>query len=145
LAFRVSIFTVPWEFTPMFKLRRRLIFVGFLALPIALISGRAVSAADIFGAISYSTPDGADGYSYNYNSQAEAEARALAECRGYGGINCQILVWFKNGCGAMATAPSGAYGSGWGTTTGLAESEALKTCQKSGDRCQIKRWVCTEH
>jgi hypothetical protein len=128
----------------MFKHHRQLIFAGFLALPIALISSRSVSAADVFGAISYSASDGADGYSYNYNSQAEAEARALAECRGYGGTDCQILVWFRNACGAMATAPSGAYGSGWGTTTGLAEAAALDTCEQSGNGCKVKRWVCTD-
>jgi Domain of unknown function (DUF4189) len=128
----------------MFKQRRRLIFVGFLALPIAFVSTQAVRAADMFGAISYSASDGADGYSHNYDSQAEAEARALAECRGYGGTDCQILVWFRNACGAMATAPSGAYGSGWGTTTGLAESAALDTCEQSGSSCKVKRWVCTD-
>ncbi len=128
----------------MLKQYRQLIFAGFLALPIALFSSQAVRAADMFGAISYSASDGADGYSHNYNSQAEAEARALAECRSYGGTDCQVLVWFRNGCGAMATSPSGAYGSGSGTTTGLAESAALDTCRKSGAGCKIKRWVCTD-
>ncbi|MBW4552007.1 MAG: DUF4189 domain-containing protein [Aphanocapsa sp. GSE-SYN-MK-11-07L] len=128
----------------MFRLSRQLMFAGLLALPIALVAGQAAQAQDRFGAISYSASDGADGYSYNYASRSAAEDRALSECRGYGGTDCQVLVWFRNACGAMAVSSSGAYGSGWGTTTGLAESAALGSCERSGASCQIKRWVCTD-
>ncbi len=128
----------------MFKQYRQLVLAGFLALPIALCVGQSAKAQDMFGAISYSPSDGADGYSYNYASRGDAEDRALSECRGYGGTQCQILVWFRNACGAMATSSSGAYGSGWGTTTGLAESAALNSCEQSGANCVIERSVCTD-
>jgi Domain of unknown function (DUF4189) len=127
----------------MFKQYRKLILAGFLTLPIALFVGQSAKAQDMFGAISYSPSDGADGYSYNYASRSAAEDRALSECRGYGGTDCQVLVWFRNACAAMATSPSGAYGSGWGTTTGLAESAALDSCEQSGESCVIERSVCT--
>lgn len=95
--------------------------------------------AGYFGAIAYSPSYEYVGYSYDYSNQEEAENAALNECGYY---DCQALVWFENGCGALAVGYNG-YGSGWGETQALAESYALDTCYNYTDGCEIVRWVCT--
>ncbi|MEB3337148.1 MAG: DUF4189 domain-containing protein [Leptolyngbyaceae bacterium] len=115
-----------------------------VALPILLIgTGKAV-ARDYYGAITYSEDSGAHGYSYDYATRRAAETRALSECESNAGTgDCEVLVWFKNGCGALATAPDGAYGSGWaGNRTG-AEDQAISSCSQYARGCRVKRWVCT--
>lgn len=100
--------------------------------------------ADNYGAIAYSQAVSAHGYSYNYASQLAAENRALNECERHSGMgDCKILVWFKNGCGALAEG-AGGYGSGWGANRRLAERYALQSCSQYAYNCRITRWVCTD-
>jgi hypothetical protein len=79
------------------------------------------------------------GSSWNYPTRAQAEARALLYCAG----NCKVAVWFKYACGAIAFAPDGAWGSGWGTSHALAERHAIASCQQHAAGCRVERWVCS--
>jgi serine/threonine-protein kinase len=100
-------------------------------------------ARNYFGAIAYSTTSQAYGYSYDYPSRKGAEARALAECEERGG-GCEIVIWFRNACGALATAGNGARGWAWDKTRGEAEAAAMDYCRKHGGQdCAVLCWSCT--
>lgn len=126
----------------------RIHYSSLLMIPLALamvgVNAKNAFAQDAFGAIAYSPDDRAAGWTYNYSTRSRAEANALSECRGAGGESCRVLVWFKNGCGALAVASSGAYGSGWGSSKQRAELEALKSCGQYDRGCRVTRWVCTD-
>jgi len=113
------------------------------AVTMLLVSFGAAQA-DNFGAIAYSKAAGTHGYSYNYATQSAAENSAMQECERYSGKgDCQVIVWFKNGCGALAEGDNGHYGSGWGDTQDLAERNALESCSQATTNCRITRRVCT--
>ncbi len=122
------------------------------AIAVALFTvGLGVSAIpstarsrDYYGAIAYSPSSGNHGYSYDYNSRQGAENRALSECNSLTAAgDCIVLVWFSNGCGALAESSRRDYGSGWGATQQIAESYALQGCGQYASDCAITRWVCT--
>ncbi|TRV42133.1 MAG: DUF4189 domain-containing protein [Microcystis panniformis Mp_MB_F_20051200_S9] len=118
-----------------------IIIAACTALPFGLGVPTAL-AQNYFGAIAYSEETGYHGYSYDYPTRAIAESRALAECESYSRSgDCQVLIWFRNGCGALATASDGSYGSGWGDNRPIAEQYALQSCGSS--ECRVIRWVCT--
>jgi hypothetical protein len=104
--------------------------------------GAVGTAQDHYGAIAYSPSAVAHGYSFDFATQAEAEARALAECNSKG-QGCQAAIWFRNGCGALAVAPDGSWGSDWGVDQQTAEQKALALCSKYSSSCSVVRWVCT--
>jgi len=109
-------------------------------LVIALLASPAM-AADYFGAIAYSPRSGADGWAKDHPSRKGAERAAIAACKEYAD-DCRTVVWFKNGCGAVA-ASAKVYGWGWGTTQALADDQAVKHCAKHAQGCKVKRRVCT--
>lgn len=110
---------------------------------LALVSPMAGVAWDNYGAIAHSRSSGAWGYSYDYPSRSVAENRAMAECRARG-RGCEVVVWFRNACGALAVASGGARGWGWAGSRGEAESIALDYCrQYGGGDCEVKCWACT--
>lgn len=98
-------------------------------------------AADYFGAIAYSPSSGADGWSKDHRSRKAAERAAVEGCRRHA-EDCKPVVWFKNGCGALAVGGK-AYGWGWGTTQALADGEAVKACSRHAKACKVTRKVCT--
>jgi hypothetical protein len=100
--------------------------------------------ADKYGAIAFSTSTRSYGYSYNYATQNEAIARAIDECNArVPGRDCQMLVWFRNACGALAVGDTG-YGSAWAADRFTAERIAIENCSKHSANCQVLRWVCTD-
>lgn len=104
----------------------------------------ALANTDNFGAIAYSSATGSHGYSYDYSTSQAATNAALRYCENYSGTgDCQSLVVFKNGCGALAQASDNSAGSGWGIDRPAAESYALQSCRQYGPSCKIIRWVCT--
>lgn len=124
----------------------RTILSGALACALALAclsfaSGPA-AARNFFGAIAYSFSNGAVGYSHDHPSRARAEADALRRCRKYGG-GCKVVIWFGNGCGALAVNAAGAYGAYWDHTRAAAQNNALSICRKYGGGCGIRAWSCT--
>jgi hypothetical protein len=106
---------------------------------LAVVAGPAnADAYNYWGAIAISRQTGKTGYSYNYSSAAAAEARAVSEC---GVADCQTVVWFANGCGAVAQATDLSWGWGWGSSLSTAESYAL--AGTSGNGARIVSWACT--
>jgi hypothetical protein len=107
---------------------------------LALLPGPAWST-DFFGAIAYSPRTGADGWAKDHPSQDAAERAALSAC-GQSASDCRGVLWFKNGCGALAVSAK-VYGWGWGTTQALADAEAIKACTKHALGCKVTRQICT--
>lgn len=104
----------------------------------SLTSSVTAQIPDSFGAIA-TTPDAnVWGYAYDHPSRAEAERQALEEC---GESDCQVKLWFKNACGAVAKDDQGNLGWAWGETQTQAEAEAISSCGTG--TCKIETWVCT--
>lgn len=105
-----------------------------------LFSANALGA-DYFGAIAYSPSSGADGWSKDQPSRGAAQRAAVEGCKRHA-EDCKPVVWFKNGCGALAVGGK-AYGWGWGKTQALADTEAMNACSKHAKSCKVTRKVCT--
>ena len=116
---------------------RRILALAVFA--IAAVAAQPALAEDHFGAIAFSNSSGALGYSYEYGSQGRAEEESLQQC----GPGCEVVIWFKNACGAIATSPQHAYGTGWSSERGEAEAIAMAECHKHSESCGIAKWVCT--
>lgn len=117
----------------------------------------------IWGAIAYSVPDSRHGFFWGADVREEATRQALNHCRALRGSSCEVVATFRNhrheddesqgavsfeSCGSLAVAKADQVGSpAWGTATGstskLANDRALNKCQKGGDTCAIREWVCT--
>ncbi len=118
-----------------------------MALAIPMLTGGATSAFadDSYGAIARSPSTADKGYAWNYGTRAAAERRAINECNSLsGGSDCKALLWFRNACGSIAESSEGAAGTGWGTSTALAERYALESCSGVGSGCTVTRTFCTE-
>jgi serine/threonine-protein kinase len=118
-----------------------LLRVSQLVIVLALAAPSVLLAADYFGAIAYSTSTGAHGWAKDHPNRAAAQKAARAACSKHA-KDCKPVLWFKNGCGALAVSEK-IYGWGWGTTQKLADGEALKACAKRGTACKISLQVCT--
>ena len=114
---------------------------GTVVLCMLLVAFGSAQAYDNYGAIAYSGSTGNWGYSYDYGSRAQAENSALSRC---GKNDCEIKVWFKNSCGALAKASNGALGWSYAADSrSEAESIALSECRSRGSNCRILCWTCT--
>ena len=111
---------------------------GLLAL---LVFSGSVLAQEYFGAIAYSPASGANGWAKDHPSREAAERAAVKGCRQHA-KDCKPILWFKNGCGALAVSAK-VYGWGWGSTQKLADAEAIKACAKHAKNCKVTRQVCT--
>jgi serine/threonine-protein kinase len=118
---------------------RVLLFAGLL-LAASVMQAQPAFAADHFAAFAFASETGAMGWSASDNaSQGDAEDGALSEC----GPGCEIVLWFKNACGAIATAPNHAYGTAWRNTREDAEEAAMHNCDARASNCRIRHWLCT--
>lgn len=124
---------------------RNLTLATAIALPLIAIGSQRANAQEYYGAIARSPSTWAHGYSYDYANRYAAETRALRECESQSGTgDCEVMVWFRNACGALAEGSYGAAGSGWGSTRSIAEDYAMQSCYGvGGNACRITRWVCT--
>ncbi|AFY71261.1 serine/threonine protein kinase [Thalassoporum mexicanum PCC 7367] len=103
-----------------------------------------VSTADNYGAIARSPTSGYKGFSWNYSSRDGAEERALNECSSTSGsTDCEVLVWFRNACGAIAESDDGGAGTGWGVNEELAQQYAIESCEGIGSGCEVTRTICS--
>ena len=106
---------------------------------LALVSCSTQAAADNYAAIAFSQDTGAEGYSNDYDSRGGAEQRAQQEC----GAGCEVVLWFRNACGALAVGSDNGYGTGWAASRGEAENIAMSNCNQNSTNCSVTRWVCT--
>ena len=104
---------------------------------------KQAAARGVFAAISYSQDTGSWGTAWNYKNKLEAEQSALRECSKYGS-GCEVVMWTRNACAALATSPGGGYGSAWAESKYLAERKALNLCNKSNQSCSIQTTVCND-
>ena len=97
-----------------------------------------------FGAFAYSSSARAYGSSSDYPDRARAEAEALRRCQQIA-AGCEVILWFYNNCGSLATTADGTFGSGYGAAKYLAEGFALQGCrqQGGGDDCVVQKTICT--
>ena len=102
-----------------------------ITLIAAVFSMATAHAANQYGAIAFNKQTRAYGYSYNHSSQAAAEVDAVARCAG---SECRSMMWFANGCGALAVG-SITYGAGSGPTKAVALKQANDSCGR--DDCKI--------
>jgi len=116
--------------------------LSMIAIWAALLSWSTTALADDhYGAIAYSQSTGSYGFSYDYDSRAAAEAQARENCDDRG---CTVVLWFVNACGALATGNGHAYGTGWASSRGEAESIAMSNCKdEASGGCSISCWACT--
>lgn len=113
------------------------IALSTLAVTQVIATGAAL-AEDMYGAIATSDETGAWGYGYNYPSRAQAESAALQQC---GESDCEVDVWFKNACGAVAKDGK-TVGWGWAEDRTEAEAKALSSCGSGA--CRVETWACTD-
>jgi hypothetical protein len=100
------------------------------------------ASVDVWGAIAYSKPDKAFGYSFELEDQATARKVAMENCRKRG-TNCVVETVFSRACAALA---AGGDRIGWGTDHNRegAEKRALSECALTGAQgCAIQTWVCS--
>ena len=103
------------------------------------------SAQNRYGSIVFSQESGGSyawGMAWSYDSRSAARDRAVGECRSRGGSYCGEIAWFRDACGALAIGDNNGYGSGWGTSTSIAESYAMSTCRSSNRNCRIAITRC---
>jgi hypothetical protein len=93
-----------------------------------------------FGSIAYSKSTGRSGYSYGYSDLNSANNDARSRC---GQDDCEVMVVFWNGCGALAKGSDGSLGWGTAGSRAGAESRALQECNSSGSNCEIVCWACS--
>jgi hypothetical protein len=94
-----------------------------------------------YGAIAFSKSTGNWGTSYNFKSRAAAEQDALTRCAAG---DCDVKIWFRNACGALAVGKGNCMGSAWAKNRAAAERKALEWCRRAGEDCSVKCWACTD-
>jgi hypothetical protein len=117
----------------------------------------------IWAAIAYSEADEKHGFFWGADKQQEAMDIALKHCERDGGSTCVVVSVFRNHrhwddddgtgfpynhCGALAvgegtTGRIGSWGAEAAQTRKEAEDLALQTCERTGQECKIREWVCT--
>ena len=99
---------------------------------------------DRYGAIAYGPKSKAWGYSYRWGSEGKAENVAMQNCAQHGN-DCQVEVWFRNQCGAVASGTGTDVFWGLGGSQVLAGNAAMNKCQTGGDgaNCELQIASCS--
>ena len=99
-----------------------------------------------YGAIAYSTKNGAYGFSDSWNNRKKAEKIALDYCSQHS-KGCKSMVWFSDSCGAVASDGKKAT---WGQASSVsaAERQALDKCNEGffgffKKHCEVKVYHCS--
>ena len=96
-----------------------------------------------YGAIAYGRKSGAWGYSDHWNSEQKAESVAMANCA-QNGNDCEVMVWFRNECGAVASDQADEAFWAIGDGEGVANENVLNACAKGGGKgCKIEVSQCS--
>jgi hypothetical protein len=101
---------------------------------VALYSAVA-AAQDRYGAIAFSETSRAEGWSYEHLTRSSAEQRALNECALHAD-DCQVVIWFRNACGALAVGRGNAWGASSGNSRQAALDAATRDCSHDADDCK---------
>lgn len=118
---------------------RTAIVSAIAGVTIAVTAGPAnADAYDYWGAMAISVRTGNTAYAIDYSSAAAAATAAVNTC---GAADCRWVVYFANGCGAVAQASDRSWGWGWGSALSTAESKAIAGAPGYGAR--IVNWACT--
>ena len=112
------------------------------ACALALALATPVFAGDKYGALAYSSSDGAWGWWADANTQAAASKNALAKCQEHGS-GCEVVLEFWNTCAAFATGSGSSYGWAHSDDENAAQSAAVKYCSQHGSGCEVRVWACT--
>jgi Domain of unknown function (DUF4189) len=122
------------------KSKRNLaITIGLLTfLAIAGSTALAQFRGSRFGAIAYSQSNGRFGSSWGFSF--EAEERALSACNR---TDCRPVLWFRNGCGALARARNGAYVTAWSSSMYEARRLVSNHCTREWGSCKLICSVCS--
>lgn len=90
-----------------------------------------------WGAIAMDNASGKTGIAGSKSTRRKAEQAALAQCKGKGGANCQVKLYYSNQCGALAWG-SDRMVTARGVTLEEASKYATDQCEKeTGDRCEV--------
>ena len=111
--------------------------VIMMAGAVLLLAAGPARAQDAHGAIAFGQmvqdQAVAYGFAWDYAAKDEAEAAALDAClSASGGLDCTVLAWYQNGCGALAMDQYGAAQGKGARTQEQAEARALQTCEAAG-------------
>lgn len=97
-----------------------------------------------WGAIAFSTSNGAVGLAAGQRTEQEAETAALLDCRAAGGgSGCWVDMRYHNQCAAIA------WGINFGTASGaetkdIASERAIANCSKKTSSCKVVYVGCSE-
>jgi len=115
-----------------------------LGPPAATVLHARSEAGHVYGAISYSTRNGAFGFSTRHGDSDSANRAAQENCTKHG-TGCRVIISFSNLCASVAADSGG--GVFWGTagTRLEAQHQALFYCKRDGDptTCETKAWACS--
>jgi hypothetical protein len=115
-----------------------------LAATLAPLCAERAAAEDQYGVIAY---DKRKLIIINEcRTQEGCEAQALESCRkdAPDPDACKVLIWFRNNCGAFASASNDSYGAGWAPTVEEAGQIALQKCSEYGGQdCALRAHACS--
>ena len=121
------------------RIRSILLAAGFSLAATPALAGHEPT----FGAIAYSQDSGAYASTWGHATKKGAEEAALASCTEVG-PGCKVVIWTRDACAAIATAPGYGYGTKWAPERGRSEIKALETCLEYNDTCAILTSMCTD-
>jgi hypothetical protein len=120
---------------------KKTLLIAFGLISLLGVSGSMASAENHrFGAIAYSKSTGRFGSSWQVPNQFDAEERAVSACNR---PDCRPVVWFKNGCGALARARNGAIVYAWSGSITDAKLRASNRCTAQWGSCKLICSVCS--
>jgi len=101
------------------------------------------TAVATYGAIAYGRTSKAWGASYHWESQSKAESVAMQKCK-ENGDDCEVMVWFKGQCGAVAAGEGTDAFWGLGGSAAQARAQAQSKCEEGGGKgCEIEASECS--
>lgn len=107
----------------------------------SLLSSTVAADTTRFGAIAYSESSGRFGSSWRVANRGDAEQQAVSACNR---PDCRPVVWFRNGCGALARARNGAVVYAWsGGWLADAKLRASNRCTAQWGSCKLICSVCS--
>jgi hypothetical protein len=100
---------------------------------------------DHWGAIATYGPNGSLGTANDRLSRNQAVQAALSSCRSQHGSSCEVLAYYRNGCGVLVIdGPGENYNANSGATIDEATQKAMATCTKGGyPNCHVYYSGCS--